>query len=388
MMGVRQLIVLAYCIDATTSQTAFLQRRPVNTTANTTVNTTTYGAHGSTARQATLNSSLLSLQAGAPAPGPALSTLAQGLMLRAHPDDWLDVYWLTANLGLTKDYPWLGLYHAGIGFAVKGKGDTGRFVAEFYTDGNFDLSIFNPTVDYVNRNWAWTGRKASLAVYSEWKKGYWINQALVATIRGSEFNKVHEDIVKMKQDFKRYVLFNLIPPEYYNDMVGRQHLPGSFPHGDTTLPPGSCTCMDMAAQVLLSIEKVVGKQNFINAVNAGAGKVTRDDMFQVMAPGTVATKLDKEKDKEFIFEYFSKVDSLIKKALAEMAENKEQAAKTVLYGLVEMAKNKESMVYTDINEDYWKFEPYYVGPDGPDIPILFYKDSTNVLALPDDSTAR
>lgn len=64
------MIVLAYCIDATTSQTAFLQRRPVNTTANTTVNTTTYGAHGSTARQATLNSSLLSLQAGPPAPGP------------------------------------------------------------------------------------------------------------------------------------------------------------------------------------------------------------------------------------------------------------------------------------------------------------------------------
>jgi hypothetical protein len=49
MMGVRQLIVLAYCVVATTSQTAFLQSRPVNTTANTTANTATYGAYGSTA---------------------------------------------------------------------------------------------------------------------------------------------------------------------------------------------------------------------------------------------------------------------------------------------------------------------------------------------------
>lgn len=51
MMGVRKLIALAYCIDAATSQSAFLQSRLDNTTANTTVNATTYGALGSTVSQ-------------------------------------------------------------------------------------------------------------------------------------------------------------------------------------------------------------------------------------------------------------------------------------------------------------------------------------------------
>lgn len=46
-MGVRKLIAFAYCIVATTSQMAFLQSRPDNTTANTTVTTTTYAAQDS-----------------------------------------------------------------------------------------------------------------------------------------------------------------------------------------------------------------------------------------------------------------------------------------------------------------------------------------------------
>lgn len=50
-MGVRKLIALAYCIDAATSQSAFLQSHLDNTTANTTVNATTYGALGSTVSQ-------------------------------------------------------------------------------------------------------------------------------------------------------------------------------------------------------------------------------------------------------------------------------------------------------------------------------------------------
>jgi len=49
MMGVGKLIVLAYCIDATTSQTAFLQGRPASATANTTVGATTHDAYDSTA---------------------------------------------------------------------------------------------------------------------------------------------------------------------------------------------------------------------------------------------------------------------------------------------------------------------------------------------------
>jgi hypothetical protein len=48
MMGVRKLIALASCINATTSQSAFLQSHLENTIANTTVNATTYGALGST----------------------------------------------------------------------------------------------------------------------------------------------------------------------------------------------------------------------------------------------------------------------------------------------------------------------------------------------------
>jgi len=47
MMGVRKLIALAYCIDAATSQSAFLQSHLDNATANPTGNGTTFGALGS-----------------------------------------------------------------------------------------------------------------------------------------------------------------------------------------------------------------------------------------------------------------------------------------------------------------------------------------------------
>jgi hypothetical protein len=47
MMGVRKLIAFAYCVDAATSQSAFLQSHLDNATANPTGNGTTFGALGS-----------------------------------------------------------------------------------------------------------------------------------------------------------------------------------------------------------------------------------------------------------------------------------------------------------------------------------------------------
>jgi len=47
MMGVRKLVAFAYCVDAATSQSAFLQSHLDNATANPTGNGTTFGALGS-----------------------------------------------------------------------------------------------------------------------------------------------------------------------------------------------------------------------------------------------------------------------------------------------------------------------------------------------------
>merc|ERR1711865_1320401 len=90
-----------------------------------------------------------------------------------------------------------------------------------------------------------------------------------------------EDIIPQKQ--RPYVLFTPSLHDHYASI--QPHLAGV--PAAPGLPPGSETCMDIAAVILSKLQEIAGSQVFDMS-----NLVTRDDQYLWMKPGTKAVKLD------------------------------------------------------------------------------------------------
>lgn len=323
-----------------------------------------------------------SIRSNDPSPTPAPNVCLAGGHKQAGDADDVQVWWLLTELQLGREAckavdkklcpaikrdsclkvcEWMvGLHHVGIGFDNINTGHKSH--AEF--DANsFGPGMLYPEMDHPAKgNWSWKGREATTHFYEQWEKPqeHWNITTHVATIKGSDYNKIVSWICSgLKKKVTQYVLFTLATPAEAKPDVHHQREPGQvFPRGSKpgSRPPGSSTCMDAGALILQKIKEVAGSEAFVGNNISDVVKVKRNDIFQLMEPGTSVRKLDiysNPEDNQTAYNYFSSIDKAVKKKFPSKA----WAAIALISEFWLKAANGTQMVYTDINQDYWSFTP-------------------------------
>ena len=180
----------------------------------------------------------------------------------------------------------IGLYHVGIGF--NNSKTSHKSHAEFFAPA-FGLGLLNPVVDQPNvGQWNWSGRAATTYFYEVWDNADgWISHTQVATIKGSDYNKIVSWICSgdLKKKLWQYVLFSLATPDEALPYQKQQHVSGEVVPAKAapgSRPPGSSTCMDAGALILQKIEEVAGSGAFLKT------DVDRDDVARDLVPWLVA----------------------------------------------------------------------------------------------------
>lgn len=329
------------------------------------------------------SSSLANIRRDDPSLTPAPDVGLAGGHKQAGDADDVQVWWLLTELSLARDackrveqlcpkgivrkeclnlcYWMMGLHHVGIGFVNINTGHKSH--AEFDAT-NFSIGMLNPEMNQsAFPHWSWKGREAATSFHEQWGDDGWKITSHVATIKGSDYNKIVSWISSdMKNNVTQYVLFSLATPTeawpYVLPYVRQQHVPGQVVALDSnpgSRPPGSSTCMDAAALILHKIKEVAGLEAFEG--DNLTQIVARNDVFQLMEPGTFVRKLDIESNKEdynITYNYFSTIDKGMK---MKSFPSKERAVLGLITTFAEMAFSGTQMVYTDINQDYWSFTP-------------------------------
>jgi len=170
----------------------------------------------------------------------------------------------------------------------------------------------------------------------------------VLTITGSAYNEYIRKLDDLHKIDVNYVLFTVAPLGQYLSKQQLPHLPGAS--AGPLLPPGSKTCMDVAAELLGVLKSLPGTQSHTRPQELA---VYRDDMYLWMAPNTSVRKLNVTRgnpDYNIVFDFFSAIDKVLAGAHHHNLFH--------VFHDLKLAHGLDYAIFADMNDEYWQFTPH------------------------------